>query len=460
MNGDLLKDFRHTINDNKAVRMSLLNRMEDAQEDLENYQLNLKYAEQALFILQTVAKQTQEQLQYRISELVSIALETVFDEPYQMEFHFVEGEIFGKPCVCLNGENILSQCEKITHYRDGSVRTVLIVCMPTLGPFDFAQGELISEKSHKGSKENIRYVGKMVTIETPSVHIELAQSTGGDIRALTFPDVFGSPLLGYLSPVYYDHVGHSSDYYSMGIHIVDAEKGVVNDTKQTQINVEGKRGHFPIRIPVVCQIQLDIGIVWKRYYIYQSIPRVDVEYTFYLDNLSPLSFRTGIVTVNPQSFSKNYLKFSTVNGSAHVEQFFLNGRRIHHHHPVGTFSSGQCCLGATEGWVDVSDQHKGIALITDKSQLYSVPMIEYEEIKKSYLMRIYNSISESDETGKIFWRGHNGLSFTLLAHRNNITRVRRCAHHANKKLICMYKHGDAQYHAYDKRMVINNLVEK
>lgn len=380
-------------------------------------------------------------------------------EPYQMEFHFREGELLKPPRVQLNGEKIITQCEKVTYYRDGSIRNVVLVCLPSLGPLDFAQGELLPDDTHYNTQEDIRYAGKIVTVETPAVHVDFAQSTGGDIRALTFPDVFGSPLFGYLSPLYYDHVGHSNDYYSMGVHIVDTEKGVVNDTKQTQMKVDGRRGTFPIRIPIACKIQLDIGIVWKRYYIYQHIPRIDVEYTFYLDNIMPLSFRTGILTLNPQSFSKNYLKFSTVNGSSHVEDFFVNGRRIQHQLSVGTFSSGQCCLGATEGWVDISDQNKGIAMITDKSQLYSVPMIEYEEIKKSYLMRLYNSISESDETGKIFWRGHNSLSFTLLGHKNSLQQVRRCADHANKKLICMYTHGENQYHARDRQMVIKNLVE-
>jgi hypothetical protein len=382
------------------------------------------------------------------------------NEPYQMEFHFLEGQLRKKPRVKINDAFIPSQCEQVTYYRDGSIRTVSLVCLPHLGPYDFVQGELVPDDGEEKSHETVRFNGKMIHVETAAVSLELAQSTGGDIRALTFPAIFGSPLIGYLSPVYFDHVGHSNDYYSMGLHVIDSDRGVVNDTRPTQIVLDGERGQFPIRIPIVCKVALDVGIVWKRYFIYQNSPRVDLDYTFYLDNLSPQAFRLGIMTINPQSFSKNYLKISTTNGSPHIEQFYVDGRRIHHHHPVGTFSSGQCCLGATEGWVDVSDQHKGIAMISDKSQLYSVPMCEYEEIKKSYLMRVYNSISESDETGKIFWRGHNTISFTLFGHRNNVNQVRKRASHINKKLICLYKHGEQQFHADTKHAVMSNLVKK
>lgn len=44
--------------------------------------------EEALVIAQTVAKETQEALEFRISEIVTMALETVFPDPYQFRIQF------------------------------------------------------------------------------------------------------------------------------------------------------------------------------------------------------------------------------------------------------------------------------------------------------------------------------------------------------------------------------------
>ncbi len=79
-----LKNFRKTIDDKKAVLESVNVRLEGAEDSLGSLNRDLKFSEQALTILQIVAKQTQEQLEYRISELVSLALESVFDDPYKM----------------------------------------------------------------------------------------------------------------------------------------------------------------------------------------------------------------------------------------------------------------------------------------------------------------------------------------------------------------------------------------
>lgn len=55
-------------------------------ENLEDYGVNLRDAQG---IVQVVAQATQEKLQYHISELVSLALEAVFEDPYTLHLDFV-----------------------------------------------------------------------------------------------------------------------------------------------------------------------------------------------------------------------------------------------------------------------------------------------------------------------------------------------------------------------------------
>jgi DNA repair exonuclease SbcCD ATPase subunit len=84
MTGELLKGFRKTVDSKTAIRNNTCSRLEKASVELKQLHKLQKQHEEVLFILQTVAKQTQEQLEYKISELVSLALESVFDNPYKM----------------------------------------------------------------------------------------------------------------------------------------------------------------------------------------------------------------------------------------------------------------------------------------------------------------------------------------------------------------------------------------
>jgi hypothetical protein len=51
---------------------------------------DLKYHEQAKEIIRQVGLKTQEQLQYHVSDLTSLALESVFPNPYELKVEFIQ----------------------------------------------------------------------------------------------------------------------------------------------------------------------------------------------------------------------------------------------------------------------------------------------------------------------------------------------------------------------------------
>lgn len=65
--------------------------LEKLNNDLEKSTKELEYSEEARIVIQTVAQQTQKELEYRISELASLALRSVFDDPYEMQLKFETG---------------------------------------------------------------------------------------------------------------------------------------------------------------------------------------------------------------------------------------------------------------------------------------------------------------------------------------------------------------------------------
>ncbi|MEW6534121.1 MAG: hypothetical protein AB1454_00700 [Candidatus Auribacterota bacterium] len=363
-------------------------------------------------------------------------------EAVEITLSFEKGVKRGRIGVEIDGQLVVSQCEHRQLYRDGSIRQVKMTVCPFIEAGYAAQGRIV-ELGQEVEYKHHQYTGDRINIETDSVILTMSAKTGADIRELIYPGISSKSLAGYLPPVYYDHIGHSSDYYTGGIQLCDFFGKLYNDTVQTRIVVPDNPAVFPVRLPVSAEMDMGSGKVWKTFYVYRNKPRVDVLYRFYFADLTPIFFRLGITTLNPEAFDVNTLRFSTINGGKDIECFNPNGKIINHHHSVGAFTSARTCLGATEGWVDISDKDKGIAICTDKSLLYSVPMIEYQEIKKSYLMRVYNSISESDETGRIHWRGHMTARISYVGHANSADTVRNQLCNTVNSLICIPR-DDAQ----------------
>lgn len=84
----LLQDLRKRIDEASAVRNDLKKRIELHEKKLKTFKRSEMDAQQAQFILQRVAKETQEQLEYRVSELVSLSLAAVFPNPYTMQLKY------------------------------------------------------------------------------------------------------------------------------------------------------------------------------------------------------------------------------------------------------------------------------------------------------------------------------------------------------------------------------------
>lgn len=67
----------------------LYEQIELLSKQLGSLKRTAKLTEQAQIIIQNVAQITQKELQYKISEIVSLALASVFNEPYTFEAEFV-----------------------------------------------------------------------------------------------------------------------------------------------------------------------------------------------------------------------------------------------------------------------------------------------------------------------------------------------------------------------------------
>lgn len=74
----------------KGQKIQLENQIQQGAERLKQKQEMFEKLDQAREIIRQVGLRTQQQLQFHISDITSLALDAVFDDPYQLKVEFVE----------------------------------------------------------------------------------------------------------------------------------------------------------------------------------------------------------------------------------------------------------------------------------------------------------------------------------------------------------------------------------
>ena len=360
-----------------------------------------------------------------------------WNEPFEFKLQFERG-LFNKDILILLDENeVATQQEETEFYRDGSIRATKIVIIPSIKQKAVAQGKILIK--NKPDTRNVIINHTEESVKTPEVEIRLSSLRGASIKKLIFPKISDQHFMGELSHGYFDDVSYSADWYSGHTIIYDRSGKKYTDLSKTELFYPPLE-KCPIRVPIKCRINLPIGTLYKTYFIYVDLPRIDLVYDFNLNAVLPLSFRLGITTINPKIFNIENLRYTTINGGYNPESFYLKGKELDQNRPVSQNVSTHHCLGATEGWVDISDNEKGMMINAKKSQYYSVPLIQYKEIKDSFFLRVYGSICEMDDTSETLLKGHNKISFSFIGHRNNPKKSRNVCNNTNSGLILKLKY--------------------
>ncbi|MCP4475372.1 MAG: hypothetical protein GY821_12570 [Gammaproteobacteria bacterium] len=84
-----LAQLRSHTEQKKGQKELIENKIQQVQFDIIETTKEIGHSEKALFIIQKVARDTQAELEYHISDVVSMALDTIFDDPYKFKIEFV-----------------------------------------------------------------------------------------------------------------------------------------------------------------------------------------------------------------------------------------------------------------------------------------------------------------------------------------------------------------------------------
>lgn len=83
-----IQDFRQKLERKKGQQNQVQKDLQLAKEHVEKILFNVKDTEQAQTIIRVVAQKTQQELEYRLSEIVSLALTAIFNDPYRLKVVF------------------------------------------------------------------------------------------------------------------------------------------------------------------------------------------------------------------------------------------------------------------------------------------------------------------------------------------------------------------------------------
>ncbi len=259
---------------------------------------------------------------------------------------------------------------------------------------------------------------KIDHLETNAVKIKFWPQKGGVIEHLSFPKISNKPLCGTLHQGYYQQSSLQADWFTGHSIIRLKDNNTLTDLDRTEVFAPKNLDAYTEKIPVYVKLKMGFGEVVKKYSIYIDEPKIDIEKYFMFYNLEPLSFRIFNLTLNPEAFNLDTLFLATVNGGRSPEIFSLKNSQINQDEPVNLKISSHGCQGATTGWIAMGDAKKGLAVIYDPAENYSVPLIHFEKIDDTFFGRISTSIAESDETASHFYRGKFKFKATILGFKN------------------------------------------
>jgi len=272
----------------------------------------------------------------------------------------------------------------------------------------------LTETKKKVDNKLVNINQKEGIIETKKILLQLSRNKGGTIKELVFKDVSQKPLLKILPHGYFDDISYAVDLFS-GHTIAFSERKKITDLSVAKMIFKKKKNGA--EVTVKNSMSPDI-LVEKKYFIPYDDERVDLNIEFiFKKKLVPLAFRTFNLTPNPEAFSQGSLYYKTTNGGNKEEIFHVKSGRINHSTPVELHITSRQCLGSTEGKVVLGDAKKELIISTNKALCYTAPMIYYEELKKSYYLRIHHSLVETDETTNTELKDNIKLFFSITARK-------------------------------------------
>ncbi len=266
------------------------------------------------------------------------------------------------------------------------------------------------KSTRKSELFEVRRQGRYLIIKTEQCNLWLDCQRGLAINRFWGGVSDGTFLCGTLPHGFFEDISLDSDWYS-GHSIIEC----LGKPKITDLNpvhdLDIKYSEDNVIISAV--VDTAEGTVYKSVRVSSSEPEIAIHYRFIWNLLPPATFRCAHITINPEAFERQSLYYATHNGGRYPEIFPLAGRDVDLGAPVSFLVSSNGCLGMTEGWLEIGDSARALQIEVDKTEAALVGLLNYQEIKDKYFLRVAFSAGEWDETRKNNQLDLEPLEFTV-----------------------------------------------
>lgn len=201
-------------------------------------------------------------------------------------------------------------------------------------------------------------------------------------------------ILGFVEQGYFNSKKLDVDFFS-GHSILEYEK-----QKFTDISTNYKN-YF-----VRNNLNESIFIVkngMKKFLKYKKISIInksEIQLENCFTKIPDSSLRTFYLTINPKLFNKKDLYIKTHNGGNKFETFYFKNSNFDYGKPVSNIVSSNTTLGATNNTLILGDKKNLVIIKIERNFSAIMPMLSYQSFSKSYLLRLYFSCCETDDTSK------------------------------------------------------------
>jgi len=233
-------------------------------------------------------------------------------------------------------------------------------------------------------------------INSKNLFLVLNKKKGLTIKEFIDKKINDKNIFGTIPQGFYNHIDYDVDFFS-GHFTHEYE-----NKKDTDINYNFTK--FLIKETnksiIISSKKKDKRVNFKKSI---EIDFLKNQLNFLIDfkKIRPSVLRIFHITINPKIFLRKNLFYATKNGGKKLEYFSLNNNGdFNHGDRVNNIVSAKNCLGATDGKIIIGDKIKYLEINLDRSFSAIMPMIQYKKIKNNYLLRIFFSASETDDTYK------------------------------------------------------------
>ncbi len=252
--------------------------------------------------------------------------------------------------------------------------------------------------------------GRFLDVQGTRFTLRLNCLRGMSLESLIDRTVSDLSLCGTIHHGYFDEIQWAADYYSGHLVFESPGRAKVTDLNAVEPEVTWVDGAVLIK----GSIKTALGLVEKQWRVDEAQGRITLSYRLHWPEMDLGSLRLGHLTLNPEAFAADTLRYQTHNGGRDLESFNLAHSDFDHGAPVSFLISANQALGLTAGEFLIGDSNSVIRVETDKKRRAAIGLVSHRQIQNSYLCRFSFTLKELDDTSRGKHEGGFDFEFSLL----------------------------------------------